>query len=141
MQRLKSALTALAVGIVLLTALDFAAAAATGRGMVLGHWNQADHKTVLKNTKQGVALDLRAKNGPVLKVNNSKRIKKLNADKVDGMTGARLQDQPQHHLPVGHRQPHRRLQPGAPDRRPPAATWSPTRSSSPAPPATRPTPT
>ena len=88
MQRLKSALTALAVGIVLLTALDFAAAAATGRGMVLGHWNQADHKTVLKNTKQGVALDLRAKNGPVLRVGNSKRIKNLNADKLDGMSGA-----------------------------------------------------
>jgi hypothetical protein len=88
MQRLKSALTALAVGIVLLAALDFAASAATGRGMVLGHWNQADHKTVLKNTKQGVALDLRTKSGPVLKVNNSKRIKKLNADELDGMTGA-----------------------------------------------------
>jgi hypothetical protein len=87
MQRLNSALTALAVGIVLLTALDFAAAAATGRGMVLGQWNQADHKTVLKNTKQGVALDLRAKNGPVLKVGNSMRIKNLNADKLDGMTG------------------------------------------------------
>ena len=53
MQRLKSALTALAVGIVLLAALDYAASAATGHGMVLGHWNQADHKTVLKNTKQG----------------------------------------------------------------------------------------
>jgi hypothetical protein len=88
MQRLKSALTALAVGIVLLTALDFAASAATGHAMILGKWNQADHKTVLKNTKQGVALDLRTKNGPVLKVNNSKRIKKLNADKLDGMTGA-----------------------------------------------------
>jgi hypothetical protein len=91
MQRLKSALTALAVGIVLLTAVDFTAAAATGRGMVLGQWNQADHKTVLKNTKQGVALDLRTKNGPVLKVNNSNRIKKLNADMVDGMNASQLQ--------------------------------------------------
>jgi hypothetical protein len=90
MQRLKSALTALAVGLVLLTALDYAASAATGRSMVLGHWNQADHKTVLKNTKQGVALDLRTKNGPVLKVNNSKRIKKLNADRVDGLNASQL---------------------------------------------------
>ena len=55
--------------------------------MVLGKWNQADQKTVLKNTKQGVALDLRTK-GPALAVNNSKRIKKLNADKLDGRTGA-----------------------------------------------------
>lgn len=90
MQRLKSALTALAVGIVLLTALDFAASAATGRGMILGKWNQADNTTIVKNTKKGPALDLRAKKGPALAVNNSKRVKKLNADMVDGLSAADL---------------------------------------------------
>ncbi len=87
MQRLKSGVTALAVGIILLAALDWAAAAATGRSLVLGKWNQADHATTIKNTKSGVALDLRAK-GPALKVHNTKRIKNLNADKLDGLTGA-----------------------------------------------------
>ena len=86
MQRIKSGLTALAVGIVLLAALDWAAAAATGQSLVLGKWNQADQTTTIKNTKSGAALDLRAK-GPALQVHNSKRIKNLNADKLDGLTG------------------------------------------------------
>ena len=44
MQRIKSGLTALAVGIVLLAALDWAAAAGAGPSMVLGKWDQA-HRT------------------------------------------------------------------------------------------------
>ena len=90
MQRLKSAVTALAVGIVLLAALDWAAAAATGRAMVLGRWNQADHTTTLKNTKNGPALDLRANKGPALAVNSDKRVKKLNADMLDGKNASDL---------------------------------------------------
>jgi len=86
MQKLKSGLTALAVGIVLLAALDWAAAAATGRSAILGHWNQADRTTTIKNTAKGPALDLRAK-GAALAVSNSKRVKKLNADKLDGLHG------------------------------------------------------
>lgn len=85
MQRIKSGLTALAVGIVLLAALDWAAAAATGQSLVMGRWNQADQTTTLKNTKSGPALDLRAK-GATLAVGNSKRIKHLNADQLDGMS-------------------------------------------------------
>jgi len=88
MQKLKSGLTALAVGIVLLAALDWAAAAATGRATVLGQWNQADRTTTIKNTGKGAALDLRAKKGPALKVNNDKRVAKLNADKLDGLSGS-----------------------------------------------------
>lgn len=90
MQRLKSALTALAVGLVLLTALDVAASAATGRAMILGHFNQADHTTVVKNTKKGPALDLRAKKGPALAVNSSQRVKRLNADLLDGKNASDL---------------------------------------------------
>lgn len=88
MQRIKSALTALAVGIVLLAALDWAAAAATGGATILGHWNQSDNTTTIKNTKNGPALDLRTTKGPALAVNNSKRIKKLNADQLDGMSSS-----------------------------------------------------
>jgi hypothetical protein len=96
MQRLKSALTALSVGIVLLATLDWAASAATGRGMVLGHWNQADHTTTLKNTSSGPALDLRSNKGPALAVNSDKRIKNLNADKLDGMTASDFATSRQH---------------------------------------------
>jgi hypothetical protein len=91
MQKLKSGLIALTVGIVLLAALDWAASAATGRATILGQWNQADHTTTIKNTKSGPALDLRAKKGPALKVNNAKRIKNLNADKLDGLSSGDLQ--------------------------------------------------
>ena len=87
MQKIKSGLVALAVGIVLLSALDWAASAATGRAFVLGRWNQADHTTTLKNTDGGAALALKGK-GANLQVSNSKRIKKLNADQLDGLTGA-----------------------------------------------------
>ncbi|MBF4768719.1 hypothetical protein ISU10_13185 [Nocardioides agariphilus] len=89
-QKLKSGLIALAVGIVLVAALDWAAAAATGRSMILGQWNQADHSTTLKNTKSGPALDLRA-SGPALKVSNGKKIAKLNADQLDGLDSTDLQ--------------------------------------------------
>ena len=83
MQRIKSGLTALAVGIVLLAALDWAAAAATGQSLVLGRWNQADQTTTIKNVGSGPALDIRAK-GPAFAVHNANRIKNLNADKLDG---------------------------------------------------------
>jgi hypothetical protein len=89
-QRLRSALTALAVGIVLLAALDWAAAAATGRPMVLGRWNQSTHTTTLKNTTQGPALTLKSKKGPALAVNSSKRVKNLNADTLDGKNASEL---------------------------------------------------
>ena len=83
MQRIKSGLTALAVGIVLLAALDWAAAAATGQSFVLGKWNQADQTTTIKNVGSGPALDIRAK-GPAIAIHNANRIKNLNADKLDG---------------------------------------------------------
>jgi hypothetical protein len=86
MQKIKSGLTALAVGIVLLAALDWAAAAATGKSLVLGKWNEAGQTTTIKNNGNGPALDLRA-DGPTFAVGNSNRIKKLNADKLDGLTG------------------------------------------------------
>ncbi len=85
MHRLKSALIALAVGIVLLAALDWAAAAATGKPLILGKWNEAGQATVLKSTQQGEpALKLKANGGPALTVNNTKLVPKLNADKLDG---------------------------------------------------------
>jgi hypothetical protein len=89
MQRIRSGLTALAVGIVLLAALDWAAAAATGQSLVLGKWNQADQTTTIKNVGSGPALDIRAK-GPALEVHNTNRIKNLNADKLDGKDAADL---------------------------------------------------
>ncbi len=90
MQKLKSGVTALAVGIVLLAALDWAAAAATGNPIILGQFNQAGHTTTIKNNGDGAALDLRATNGPPLKVHSDKRITNLNADQLDGLDASDL---------------------------------------------------
>ena len=90
MQRIKSGLTALAVGIVLLAALDWAAAAATGKSLVFGKWNQAGQTTTLKNAGSGPALEMRAK-GPAIAVRNTERIKNLDADQLDGI--GRLSEQ------------------------------------------------
>ena len=57
--------------------------AATGGNLILGKYNQAGATTTLKSTK-GAALKLQASGSPVLKVNNGKKIAKLNADKLDG---------------------------------------------------------
>jgi hypothetical protein len=54
--------------------------------MVLGHWNQSDRTTTLKNTDHGPALTLKAKKGPALAINSTKRVKNLNADKLDGLS-------------------------------------------------------
>ena len=139
MQRIKSGLTALAVGIVLLAALDWAAAAATGQSLVLGKWNQADQTTTIKNVGSGPALDIRAK-GPAIAIHNANRIKNLNADKLDGKDAADLAASKQTVYVYGatsrvggFTQTSRR------SRR--AATWWRTPRSSWAPPAARPTPT
>lgn len=82
--------SALCVGIVLLAGLDWAASAATGQSLVLGHWNQADRTTTVKNADKGPALTLKAKKGPALAVNSDKRVKHLNADMVDGKSAGDL---------------------------------------------------
>jgi len=82
---LKTAVTALAIGVVLLAALDWAATAATGKPLLLGRWNEAGHATTLKSTQKGQpALKLKANGGPALAINNTKLVKNLNADKLDG---------------------------------------------------------
>lgn len=59
--------------------------AANGDRLVLGEKNTAKKSTVLKNTKR-VPLKLVAKKGkPALKVNTKKKIKNLNADRLDGL--------------------------------------------------------
>ena len=91
MRRVKSALTALAVGIVLLTALDYVAAAATGNPMILGLLNKANKPTVVKNTAGGPAMSFvtGADNTPFL-VNSTGKVAKLNADLLDGKNSAAL---------------------------------------------------
>ncbi len=62
------------------------AAAATGGSFILGRSNTASTPTTLTNTS-GTALSLRAPTGkPPLAVSNSTRVRRLNADQLDGLT-------------------------------------------------------
>ena len=77
------------IGLVL--TYDYASFAATGDSLILGKVNKAGATTTLANTGSGPALSLVGKPGsPVLKVSNSKRITRLNADSVDGLSGASM---------------------------------------------------
>ncbi|MFZ2504539.1 MAG: hypothetical protein WAW88_17895 [Nocardioides sp.] len=89
MYRLKSFVSALLIGLVLVTAVDYAASAATGAPFLLGRFNQANQTTTLKNTGSGPAAKFVSGEAPIA-VSNSRRVPKLNADQVDGKHAADL---------------------------------------------------
>ena len=75
--------------VVLVGGANLAVYAATGGNFILGHINYESKASVLKNNGVGPALNLKA-NGAPLAVSNSKKVKRLNADKVDGRNAAAL---------------------------------------------------
>lgn len=84
-------LSALGIGLALVLALDYATVAATGDGLILGQLNKAKDTTVVTRTTPGATLKLNSKPGsPPLAVNRSVRVRKLNADRVDGVHGSQL---------------------------------------------------
>ncbi|MGL5826357.1 MAG: hypothetical protein ACRCYU_16325 [Nocardioides sp.] len=88
MHHLKTAVSALLVGLLLLMATDYLAMAATGKTLVLGKANKARKTTTIKATR-GPALKLTTKSGqPPLKVNRTTRVTNLNADYVDGKSAS-----------------------------------------------------
>ncbi len=90
MRHLKAVASALAIGLVLLMATDYIAVAATGRPFILGKMNKSSTTTTIK-TNKGPALKLSTKPGqPPLKVNRKNKVKKLNADLVDGKSANEL---------------------------------------------------
>lgn len=87
-------LTVLLAALVVLAGANLAAYAANGGPLLAGATNTATKTTTIKNTK-GTALKLAGKsNKPVLKVSNSQKISKLNADQLDGLDSAALQNRP-----------------------------------------------
>jgi hypothetical protein len=88
------ALPVLLAAAVIVGGANLAAYAANGGTLLLGHKNSATKTTTLKNSK-GTALSLKSKTGKApLKVSNSEKITKLNADQLDGLDGAALQNRP-----------------------------------------------
>lgn len=81
----------LLAAILLVGAANLGAYAATGRPLLLGKGNTASKTTTLKTTGNGAALTLKSKKGkPPLKVSNKTKVKKLNADLVDGFDSKAL---------------------------------------------------
>jgi hypothetical protein len=71
---------------------NLAAYAANGHPVLLGQKNTATKTTTIKNAK-GTVLSLKGKKGkPTFKVSNTEKIKKLNADLVDGLDSTALQN-------------------------------------------------
>ena len=89
-----SRLTAVLLTVVLLVgAANLGAFAATGGPLLLGKSNTASKTTTLKTTGSKAALSLKSKAGKApLKVSNSTKVAKLNADLVDGLDGPALQN-------------------------------------------------
>ncbi len=89
--RVRSVLSTLAVGLMLVVGVDYVSYAATGKSMVLGKANKASQVTALKRTTPGPALKLSVKPGSApFAVSSGKKVAKLNADRLDGLDSAAL---------------------------------------------------
>jgi hypothetical protein len=81
----------LLAAVLVVGAANLGAFAANGGPLVLGKSNTASKATKLKNTGNGAALFLKSDSAvPPLKVSNSTKVTKLNADLVDGLEGNAL---------------------------------------------------
>ncbi len=101
MRHLKTVASALIVVLVLVMATDYVAMATTGKTLLLGSVNTVTKATVIKKTTDGPALRIdnstgtgiqfhtRAGKSP-FKVNRTAKVKKLNADLLDGKNASEL---------------------------------------------------
>jgi hypothetical protein len=84
-------ITVLLAVVLLVGAANLGAFAATGGPLLLGKSNTATKTTKLKTTGNGAALALKTKAGkPPLKVSSTGKVKRLNADLVDGLDSEAL---------------------------------------------------
>jgi hypothetical protein len=85
-------LAPVSAAILIVLGVDCATFASTGDSLILGRFNAAHSTTTVVNRGAGPALSLKASKPrfPALRVNTHARIRRLNADLVDGMNGAQL---------------------------------------------------
>ncbi len=93
MSLLRNRTTAILVAAGLLVGgANLAAYAANGRPLLLGKINKETRSATVKNTGAGPALKLKTRrSAPPLAVNSSKKVTRLNADKLDGLNAKALQ--------------------------------------------------
>jgi hypothetical protein len=72
--------------------MDYATLANTGDSLILGHVNRASSTTRLVNVGDGPALRLKStdEGSPALAVTNDSKVRRLNADELDGRTARQL---------------------------------------------------
>ncbi len=81
----------LAAAVLLIGGANLAAYAANGKPLLLGKSNVETKQTTIKNKGSGPALQLKTKAGqPPLAVNRTAKVKKLNADLIDGVDSVAL---------------------------------------------------
>ncbi|WP_370249087.1 hypothetical protein [Nocardioides sp.] len=87
--RLRGALAVVGAAVALVAGVDAVSYAATGKPLLLGRANKAPATTTL--TAPGTPLSLKgAAARPPLKVNSSTKVRRLNADLLDGLDAAAL---------------------------------------------------
>lgn len=78
--------------VVLVLGMDYATFANTGDSLILGHVNRATSTTRLVNVGDGPALRLKSTDAgsAALAVTNDNKVRRLNADELDGRTATQL---------------------------------------------------
>ena len=81
----------LVAALVVVGGLNLVAYAANGRPLLLGQHNRETTSTSLRNPGAGPALRLRSREAaPPLAVSSTKKVARLNADRIDGLDGRQL---------------------------------------------------
>lgn len=88
---LSTGIAAVSAAALLVLGLDYTTYAVTGDSLLLGRINHADSATTLVRHGSGVALSLKSGHGsPSLRVSSSARVRRLNADLLDGKNASDL---------------------------------------------------
>jgi hypothetical protein len=88
---LSTAVATMSAVALVVVGLDYTTYAVTGEGLLLGRINHAGRTTAIVRYGSGVALSLRSAHGsPSLRVSSSARVRRLNADLLDGRSASKL---------------------------------------------------
>src|SRR4051812_41742179 len=88
---LSTAVATVSAAALVVVGLDYTTYAVTGESLLLGRSNHAGSKTTIVRDGSGVALSLKSGHGsPSLRVSSSDRVRRLNADLLDGRSAWKL---------------------------------------------------
>jgi hypothetical protein len=88
---LATAVATVSAAALVVVGLDYTTYAVTGDSLLLGRINHADRTTTIVRHGGGVALSLKSRHGsPSLRVSSSARVRRLNADLLDGRNATDL---------------------------------------------------